>query len=86
MAAHRIMSAVTQPACQESESFITLLNNFSFLSTAVTDPRTQCPLPQHTTYLKRKHYVRLRRTVTFSIDSVVSKMTSKNLKNPDVEQ
>ena len=70
MAAHIKMSAVTQPACQESESFITLLNNSPFLSTAVIDPWTQYPLPQQTTYLKRKHDGRLRRAVTFSKNSL----------------
>jgi len=71
---------VIQPASQESESFITLLNNSPFLSTAVTDPRTQSPLPQYTTYLKRKHHGRLSRTVTFSKNSLVSKMTRKKEK------
>jgi len=77
MAAHRIMSAVTQPACQESRSVITLLSNSPFLSTVVIDPRTQCPLPQYTTYLKRKHDGRLRRTVTLSKNSLLSKITKK---------
>jgi hypothetical protein len=42
------MSAVTQPACQESESSITLQNNSPFLSTAVIDPlNTVSPSSTH---------------------------------------
>jgi hypothetical protein len=49
MTAQEITSAVTQPVSQKSERFVTLLNNSPFLSSAVTDPKTKCPLPQHTT-------------------------------------